>query len=67
MKKNMGLTDKIIRITIAAIIALMYFSNIISGTLALVLGAFAAIFLITSFVGVCPMYTLFGSNTCEKK
>jgi hypothetical protein len=67
MKKNMGLTDKIIRATIAGIIGVMYFSNIISGTLALVLGAFAAIFLITSFVGFCPLYSVFGSSTREKK
>jgi hypothetical protein len=67
MKKNMGLTDKIIRGTIAAVIALMYFSNIISGTLALVLGGFAIVFLITSFISFCPMYAPFGFSTREKK
>jgi hypothetical protein len=63
MKKNMGSTDKIIRITVAVIVAVLYFTNTISGTLALVLGAFAVILLITSFVSFCPMYLPFGVST----
>lgn len=66
MKKNMGLTDKIIRIALAAIIAVLYFTNTISGTLALVLGAFAIIFIITSFVSFCPLYSPFGISTRKK-
>lgn len=67
MKKNMGLIDKTIRSIIAAVIAILYFTNVISGTLALILGAFAIIFLITSFVSFCPLYTPFGISTREKK
>ncbi|MBP2282465.1 putative membrane protein [Flavobacterium sp. CG_23.5] len=63
MKKNMGLTDKIIRSSIAAIIAILYFTNVISGTLAIILGVFAVIFLITSFVSFCPLYFPFGFST----
>jgi hypothetical protein len=66
MKKNMGSTDKIIRIAIAVIIAILYFTNTISGTLALVLGAFAIIFIITSFVSFCPLYTPFNISTRKK-
>lgn len=66
MKKNMGSTDKIIRIAIAVIIAILYFTNTISGTLALVLGAFAVIFIITSFVSFCPLYAPFGISTRKK-
>jgi hypothetical protein len=66
MKKNMGLTDRIIRIALAAIIAVLYFTNTISGTLALVLGAFAIIFIITSFVSFCPLYSPFGISTRKK-
>lgn len=66
MKKNMGSTDKIIRIAIAVIIAILYFTNTISGTLAIVLGAFALIFIITSFVSFCPLYALFGISTRKK-
>lgn len=67
MKKNMGLIDKIIRSLIAAFIAILYFTNLISGTVALVLGAFAIIFIITSFVSFCPLYAPFGINTRKSK
>jgi len=59
----MGLVDKVIRVIIAGIIALLYFTNVISGTLALILGAFAVIFLITSFISFCPLSTPFGIST----
>lgn len=66
MKKNMGSTDKIIRIAIAVIIAILYFTNTISGKVALVLGAFAVIFLLTSFISFCPLYSPFGISTRKK-
>jgi hypothetical protein len=66
MKKNLGSTDKIIRIALAVIIAILYFTNTISGTLAIVLGAFAVIFIITSFVSFCPLYASFGISTRKK-
>lgn len=67
MKKNMGSTDKIIRITIAALIVALYFMNVISGTLAIVLGIFALVFVLTSFISFCPLYLPFGINTRRKK
>jgi hypothetical protein len=67
MKKNMGSTDKGIRVSIAIIIALLYFFNIIEGTVAYLLMAFAIIFLVTSFINFCPLYTLIGVNTCKVK
>ena len=66
MKKNMGSTDKIIRIAIAILIAILYFTNTISGTLALVLGIFAAIFILTSLISFCPLYSPFGISTRKK-
>lgn len=66
MKKNMGSTDKMIRILVAILIAILYFTNIISGTLALVLGVFAIIFALTSFISFCPLYLPFGINTAKK-
>jgi hypothetical protein len=63
MKKNMGSIDKVIRGIIAAVIALLYFTNLISGTLAFILGVFAVLFLITSFVSFCPLYAPFGIST----
>jgi len=67
MKKNMGSTDKIIRTLIALIIAVLYFTETISGTTALILLAFAIIFLITSFISFCPLYVPFGLSTSKKK
>ena len=67
MKKNMGLTDKVIRFILAIIIAILYYNNTISGTLAIILGILALVFLITSFVSFCPLYILFGINTTKEK
>jgi hypothetical protein len=67
MKKNMGSTDKVIRILIALIIGLLYYLGIISGTTALVLGIFAVIFVLTSLISFCPLYLPLGISTCKKK
>jgi hypothetical protein len=67
MKKNMGNTDKGIRIAVAIIIALLYYFDVVEGTLAYILMAFAFIFLLTSFISFCPLYAPFGINTCKTK
>ncbi len=67
MKKNMGTADRIIRIIIAAIIVTLYFTEMITGTLAIVLLVLSGIFVLTSFISFCPLYTLFGIKTCPKK
>ncbi len=66
MKKNMGTLDKTIRILIAVVIVALFVTKVVCGTLAIVLLIFAAIFVITSFVSFCPLYTLFGIKTCKK-
>lgn len=63
----MGTIDKVIRIAIAALIAILYFTNVITGTLGIVLLVFAAVFLLTSLISFCPIYPLLGMNTKEKK
>ncbi len=63
----MGTTDKMIRVIIALIILGLYFTNIITGTIGIVLSAFGIIFLITSLISFCPLYLPFGINTCKKK
>ncbi|NVN96509.1 MAG: DUF2892 domain-containing protein [Bacteroidetes bacterium] len=63
MKKNMGSIDKGIRILIAIVIVVLYFTNIISGTLAIVLLALSAIFVLTSIIGFCPLYLPLGIKT----
>jgi len=62
----MGSTDRIFRIIFAFVIGFLYFTNAIEGTAALVLGALAIIFLLTSFISFCPLYLPFGFNTCKK-
>lgn len=67
MKKNMGMADRIIRFLIAAVIVVLYLTNVISGTLAIVLLVLAAIFVLTSFISFCPLYLPFGISTCPSK
>lgn len=66
MKANMGSLDKTVRIVIAVIIAALYFTGTISGTLGIVLSVLAAVFLLTSFISFCPLYAPFGISTCKK-
>lgn len=67
MKKNMGAIDKGFRILVAVVVVILYFTNVISGTLGIVLLIFAGIFVLTSLISFCPLYTLIGINTGKKK
>ena len=67
MKKNMGGADRTIRVILALGVGALYYFNVITGTLAYILLALAVIFVLTSFVSFCPLYTLFGINTCKVK
>lgn len=63
MSKNMGSADRVIRLVIVAVIAVLYFTNTIGGTLAIVVGVVAVAFFVTSLVGWCPSYVPFGIST----
>lgn len=67
MKKNMGSTDRIVRIIIAAVIAVLYYTGAIGGTVGLILLVLAGVFVLTSLVSFCPLYAPFGINTCPAK
>jgi hypothetical protein len=67
MKANMGTADRIIRILIAIVIGVLWYTEVISGTLAIILGIVAIAFIATSFMRVCPMYLPFGLSTLRKK
>lgn len=67
MKKNMGIADRVIRILLALVAVILYLMNITTGTLGIILLVFAGIFLLTSFVSFCPLYTIFGFSTCSSK
>lgn len=66
MKPNMGNVDRIIRVLIAAVFAYLYFSGTVTGTLGLILVILGGVFVLTSLVAFCPLYTLVGINTCKK-
>lgn len=67
MNKNMGTADRIIRVIIAAIIALLYFTGITQGTLGVILLVLAGVFVLTSIISFCPLYAPFGISTCKSK
>ena len=67
MKKNMGTADRIIRVIIAAVIATLYFTDILTGTLSIILLTLAGVFVLTSFISYCPLYAPFGLKTCAMK
>jgi hypothetical protein len=64
MKKNMGTTDRIIRLLIAAIAVFLYYNGTLTGTLGIVALVVAVIFTLTSVVSFCPIYRLVGMSTC---
>ena len=63
----MGSADRIIRVIIAAIISVLYFTGTISGTLGIVLLVLAGVFVLTSFISFCPLYAPFRISTCQIK
>ena len=67
MKKNMGTADKSIRLIIAVIIGVLYFTGMVSGTLGIILLVVAGVFALTSFISFCPLYAPFGMSTCAVK
>jgi len=62
----MGNVDRVIRILVAVVVLVLYFTHVITGTLAVILLILAGVFVVTSFIGFCPLYTLFGFNTVKK-
>ena len=67
MKKNMGTIDKVIRILVAVVFVVLYFTHVISGTLGIILLILAAVFVVTSILGFCPLYLPFSLSTNKKE
>jgi uncharacterized RDD family membrane protein YckC len=61
----MGSTDKMIRAILAIVFAVLYFGNIVTGTLGIILLVLGVVFLLTGAISFCPLYTLVGINTCK--
>ena len=67
MKKNIGGTDKAIRLLIAAVIVILAFTKVITGTLAIILFIVAVVMVLTSLISLCPLYLPFGIYTNKTK
>ncbi len=66
MKKNMGVIDKVVRILIAVVLVVLYFTHIITGTLGIIMLILSGILVLTSIIGICPLYVPFGLSTGRK-
>jgi Protein of unknown function (DUF2892) len=67
MQKNMGNADRLIRVLLAAVFAVLYFTKTVEGTLGIVLLVLGGVFLATSLISFCPLYKIVGLSTCPKK
>ena len=67
MQKNLGSTDKMIRYLLALIFIGLFVSKIVVGTIGIILLVLAGIFIFTSLINFCPLYYLFGINTCNNQ
>lgn len=66
MKKNLGITERIIRVLIAIVIAACFFTHIITGLVGVILLILAGIFVLTSFISFCPIWAVLGIHTNKK-
>lgn len=66
MKKNMGVIDRVLRILVAIILAILYFTGTVTGTFGIVLLVLAGVFVLTSVISFCPLYLPFGLKTFKK-
>ncbi|MCW9707293.1 YgaP family membrane protein [Fodinibius salsisoli] len=67
MKINMGTIDRIIRSILALVMLVLYFTNIVTGTVGIILVMISVIFLLTSMISFCPLYVPFGLSTCKER
>ena len=65
MKNNLGSADRIIRVILAVVMAALYFTGTVTGTFGTVLVVLAGVFVLTSLIGFCPLYAIFGIKTCK--
>ncbi len=67
MNKNVGKSDKIVRIIIAIVLITLYFTKIITGTLGIIALVLAGVAVATAFMNFCGLYKIVGINTCKMK
>ena len=66
MINNMSVLDRIIRVVVAILIAVLWYYHQMTGLAAIILGIIAVIFIITGAIGYCPIYHLLGVSTKKK-
>ncbi len=66
MKKNMGNLDRILRILVAVLFVVLYFTEVITGTWGIVILVLAGVFVLTSLISFCPLYLPFGIKTSRQ-
>jgi len=67
MKKNMGSSDRIIRLLLAVVFAVLFFTNTVTRIAGIILLVLAAVFVLTSLINFCPLYSMMGLNSCGTK
>ncbi len=66
MKLNMGSWDRIIRLLVTIMVVVLLIAGVLKGALAVILGIIAIVFFVTSVVGFCPLYVVFGVSTKKR-
>lgn len=66
MKKNIGKTDMIVRLVLAAIFVLLFFL-LDNKLVELILIILAIVLAVTAFLRICPLWYIFRIDTREKK
>ena len=67
MKKNMGSYDKLIRLSVAIVLIILYYNGVLAGTIGIIALVVALIFTVTSLISFCPLYAIFGIKTSKKE
>ncbi|WP_116769495.1 YgaP family membrane protein [Maribacter litoralis] len=67
MRKNLGSTDRFIRLFIAVALLTTFYTETVTGTIGYILAAVAGVLIFTTFISFCPIYSLFGASTCKTK
>ena len=67
MNKNMGTVDRVVRILLAIVFGVLYFTNVVTGTFGIILLILGIVFLLTSVISFCPLYLPFGLSTCKRE
>jgi hypothetical protein len=66
MKKNIGTVDKVIRILIAVVLVVLFFTHVITGAIGIILLVLSGVLVLTTIISFCPIYWPFGLSTTKK-